>query len=645
MVVKRKVLLKNCRRAKGGNVMRRIIVIVMLLFNICTGFALAYDAEYGDDTDVLPSMTLLNPLEGSLTITSEFSLVGRVHPVFGSVRPHKGTDLAATQGDNIYAALDGTITYSGWAEGYGNVIYLQSFVNGYSVETRYAHCSALLYSSGTTVSAGTLIAKVGQTGWATGPHLHFEIRINGSPVNPRRYFAGMPPSSGTGYGVLSPEIENSFDAAYDFGKPLREVIEKIGGQCQKALALLLGIAKWLIIVLITIDVALGAAFYVADSGKGEEFVSFVMLKIFLYCLLIYFLGNWGDSVANFARDMFTGFGGLMMGASGEAAMQAISDPMDIVSKGAHIVAPIYNELFKIHGVMDLVSKIGLWLPSLFFAVILTVCFFAVAIGITLAYLEFYTVMVFSFGTFFFSGLRYTRKYAVNGINGIFAVSIKLMFYCMFSLMLQMVLQNIVVDDFYTVNRNGNTAIVAEQSVVDGGINSIDQLMAHIRAVESSGRYYVDNGLGYFGAYQIDYANYDNWTHWTQRYVADGGYLEDGPVMDNEPHIPAWTPTNQDNIARYILTGYYNEYGSYEMAARCWNQGEGGRNNAEADIYWAKVSGTNPVTGMYSTPTTAANMILLLKITFVALMFVFMGSKVGNLIMKDFGGSGFRFTNE
>ena len=153
-------------------------------------------------------------------------------------------------------------------------------------------------------------------------------------------------------------------------------------------------AKWLIIVLITIDLALGAARYVVDSGKGSEFVSFVLLKVTLYCLLVYFLGNWGDAIANFARDMFTGFGGLMMGESGEAAMKAISDPMDIVSKGAHIVAPIYNEMFKIHSVLDLVSKIGLWLPSFFFAAILTICFFAVAISITLAYLEFYTVMAY-----------------------------------------------------------------------------------------------------------------------------------------------------------------------------------------------------------------------------------------------------------
>ena len=326
-------------------------------------------------------------------------------------------------------------------------------------------------------------------------------------------------------------------------------------------------------------------------------------------------------------------------------MEAISNPMDIVTKGVHIVAPIYNELFKIHGVMDLMSKMTLWLPSLFFAAILTICFFGIALQITLAYLEFYVGMVTSYATFFMSGLKQTRRFAAKGISGIFAVSVKLMFFCMFSLMMQMMLKNIVVDDFYTIS--GQTAAVESSSgYASGAITSIDQLMAHIREVESSNRYYVDNGLGYFGAYQIDYANYDNWTNWTNDYVANGGVLESSPVTAEEPHSPAWTPNNQDNIARYILTGYYKKYGSYEMAARCWNQGEGGRNNSDADIYWAKVSGVNPTTGKFTAPQVTINMILLFKITFVSMMFAYMGSRVSKLVVKKLGsGGGFRFTGE
>ena len=148
--------------------MKKFVAILILLINIFSGQALAaYDPEYGDAYSTLPAMTVLNPLEDSLMITSEFSLIGRMHPVFGSVRPHKGTDLGASEGENIYASLAGTVTYSGWAEGYGNVVYILSKVGGYKVETRYAHCSALLVSANTQVAAGTIIAKVGSTGWAT----------------------------------------------------------------------------------------------------------------------------------------------------------------------------------------------------------------------------------------------------------------------------------------------------------------------------------------------------------------------------------------------------------------------------------------------------------------------------------------------
>ena len=622
--------------------MKRTVAIFTLVLNLIAGHALAaYDPEYGDAYSTLPVMSVLNPLEGTLVITSEFSLIGRTHPVFGSVRPHKGTDLGASTGDNIYASLAGTVTYSGWVEGYGNVVYILTRVGNYSVESRYAHCSALLVSANTQVAAGTIIAKVGETGWATGPHLHFEIRINGEPVNPRRYLNGMPPSSGEGYGTLPDSIKNTFDAAYDFGKPLREVIEKVGEQCQQALKNLLGAVKWLLVALITIDLAISMALYVADGDGGADLFSRLTRKLILYILLIYFLVNWCDGVANFAKEMFTGFGGMMIGASLQDAMSAVSDPMSIVSKGVHIIAPIYNELFKIHGVLDLMSKIALWLPSLFFSVILTACFFAMALHITLAYLEFYVAMVSSFATFFLSGLKYTRKYAANGVNAIFAVSIKLMFFCMFSLMLQVMFKNIEVEDFYTVSESTTAAEVSRS----GAITSIDQLMARIRVVESSNRYYVDNGLGYFGAYQIDYANYDNWTNWTAQYVADGGVLETAPVTSEEPHGPAWTPNNQDNVARYILTGYYKRYGSYEMVARCWNQGEGGRNNSDADIYWAKVSGVNPATGAFTTPQVTINMILLFKVTFVAMMFAYMGSRVSKLVIQQFGGGGFSFLNE
>ncbi len=97
---------------------------------------------------------------------------------------HSGIDIGAPSGTNILAAESGTVAFSGYMRGYGNVIIL-SHENGYS--TVYAHNSVNLVKKGQYVTKGSIIAKVGMTGNATGPHLHFEIRSSGKPINPLSY--------------------------------------------------------------------------------------------------------------------------------------------------------------------------------------------------------------------------------------------------------------------------------------------------------------------------------------------------------------------------------------------------------------------------------------------------------------------------
>lgn len=100
-------------------------------------------------------------------------------------RSHKGIDLAHPTGTPIYASAGGTVTYAGWnSGGYGNLVIIS---HGDGVQTYYAHCSELVASVGQTVSAGQLIAKVGNTGRSYGAHCHFEIRINGVAYNPLLY--------------------------------------------------------------------------------------------------------------------------------------------------------------------------------------------------------------------------------------------------------------------------------------------------------------------------------------------------------------------------------------------------------------------------------------------------------------------------
>ena len=104
----------------------------------------------------------------------------RVHPVLHTVRMHTGIDYAAPTGTPIKASADGVITFKGWKGGYGNTVMIRHS-NG--VETLYGHMSAFTPAEG-NVRAGEVIGFVGTSGRSTGPHLHYEARVNGQPVNP-----------------------------------------------------------------------------------------------------------------------------------------------------------------------------------------------------------------------------------------------------------------------------------------------------------------------------------------------------------------------------------------------------------------------------------------------------------------------------
>ncbi|MDR2487456.1 MAG: peptidoglycan DD-metalloendopeptidase family protein [Clostridiales Family XIII bacterium] len=115
------------------------------------------------------------------TITSEFGY--RIHPITHSRRMHAGIDIGAPTGSPVVAAADGEVIFAGWnSGGYGNLVMID---HGSNVVTAYAHNSAFACSVGQQVRQGELIARVGSTGNSTGPHCHFEVRVNGVPQNPR----------------------------------------------------------------------------------------------------------------------------------------------------------------------------------------------------------------------------------------------------------------------------------------------------------------------------------------------------------------------------------------------------------------------------------------------------------------------------
>lgn len=105
----------------------------------------------------------------------------RIHPITHKREFHKGQDLAAPTGTPVYAPADGVVAYSGYEKGYGNVIEID---HGFGFSTRYGHLSQKLVSKGQVVTKGTKIATIGDTGLSTGPHLHFEVRFLGEPLNP-----------------------------------------------------------------------------------------------------------------------------------------------------------------------------------------------------------------------------------------------------------------------------------------------------------------------------------------------------------------------------------------------------------------------------------------------------------------------------
>ena len=120
------------------------------------------------------------PISGP--IVSEFGM--RVHPIFGDTRMHTGLDIDGDTGQPIGAAASGTVIFAGWQEGYGNVVILD---HGSGLSTVYAHMSALGASEGSSVDSGQSVGQVGSTGYSTGPHLHFETRLDGNAVDPRQY--------------------------------------------------------------------------------------------------------------------------------------------------------------------------------------------------------------------------------------------------------------------------------------------------------------------------------------------------------------------------------------------------------------------------------------------------------------------------
>lgn len=148
-----------------------------------------FNTEHLSDVEakLLQKSVLKNTLPNSSPIEAAFnssSYGWRIDPFNGNKAFHEGLDFTASTGTPIYAAAGGIVSSAEQTPDYGKIVKID---HGYGLETRYAHGSKLMVKSGQRVAKGQKIAEVGSTGRSTGPHLHYEIRLNGHPLDPRKY--------------------------------------------------------------------------------------------------------------------------------------------------------------------------------------------------------------------------------------------------------------------------------------------------------------------------------------------------------------------------------------------------------------------------------------------------------------------------
>ncbi|MFO0585306.1 MAG: M23 family metallopeptidase [Anaeromyxobacter sp.] len=137
--------------------------------------------EYFDDQrSLLASTPSIWPSRG--WVTSDFGT--RMDPYTAERKMHEGLDIATPHGQPVYSPSDGTVVFAGTEGGYGKVLVID---HGYGVKTRYGHLSEIFVKPGDHVARGGKVAAVGNTGRSTGPHLHYEVRVNGIPENPRKF--------------------------------------------------------------------------------------------------------------------------------------------------------------------------------------------------------------------------------------------------------------------------------------------------------------------------------------------------------------------------------------------------------------------------------------------------------------------------
>lgn len=377
------------------------------------------------------------PLSGP--ITSEYGW--RTHPIFRTQKFHSGLDIGGEYGLPIQAAAAGTVIYADWMSGYGNTVMID---HGGGVVTLYAHNESLNVQVGQLVGQGQIIAMCGSTGNSTGPHCHFEVEVNGNVVNPYEFLNSdvhMPP-----YGVSDffksdyNFLPMDFNAANDIAKPMKEEIDAVVDACLKAMKILKEKLAGLLIVLMTIDLALAAMWQLfrnyVPSGSGQSnwslrsFINWLLRRMIFYGILVFIFNNWTDYYVNIIMDLFTGMGGVAADKSAKEIGDMLSDTTDMVQHGVSLLGPLFNAIGNQPVTMIFHNPISL-IVTLVLALIIILLWMAIAIGISMCYIEFYVVAVFAFTMFCFNGLEQLRTYGSKSISSVLVCGMEVFFYSIF----------------------------------------------------------------------------------------------------------------------------------------------------------------------------------------------------------------------
>ena len=608
---------------------------------------------------------------------------------------HMGIDFTADEWEPIYAVAPGTVEWAGWYGGGGPTVIIQHDTGWKSVYMDMQ--SSMEVSPGQPVKRGEVIGYVGgviydpDTGQnlSSGSHLHFEIRTEpnypSSPtLCPYAYFIYAHDAQGN---WLSPNAvdpsyvtssKSHFSATYDFTAPVKKVIDKITTACSQAIKLLEGIIRSVIVILMVIDLSLDMMMTTVDSGKsgepGPPVLKLFIVKCAFYGLLFAFIVNWSGFLANGLRDFFVTNGAVAANSTYDAASKLVSNPFDIVTRGAKLIAPLFEiidyhaaDSFSITQAMTFWFNVASTIPALFFMFIIFGCYCLLAIQVAISMLEFYLTIVFSFSSFMFSGWKYTRQFAQTGVSAIFAVTIKLFFYCFFATLLLSITQGITVGDL--VQKDADIATWKATVHPNGDFKSPDEVEAAILIVETGGRedaYVTPSSDGYgFGAWQISYTNWANWYEKalgvppaTDRLMP---YPEDSPAWvsygvrslpyDGDWHnvygkngeegvliAPApcaWTQQEQDAIGKWCIETLWEETGGdVRKIAQAWNGDSTG-------AYYKKLCEAQGSIKRKGPKLLLPPLILL---SIICVLLVLIGDRVSSDITRNFGKGGFKFLN-